>query len=124
MENKLRTAILISACAIALPNWGGCQPSCTYNPPYGEVERGGTVEFDELNVPECPSSTCNLVIDIVNSFQVKVRTLYDGDPDALVYPVMWDTRDDEGAIVPSDVYVCRAKLNGQRVDSWTVLVTE
>ncbi len=101
----------------------GCT-SCSYSPPFSEVAQGGTVYFEELSVPDCDDSSCRLVIDVVNSYQVAVRTLFDGDPADLPSSVAWDTRDETGAMVPSDVYVMRAKLNGSRVDSWTVIVRQ
>jgi hypothetical protein len=97
-------------------------PGCTSDLPYSTVQRGETAEFRELSLPGCPTSDCRLVVNVVNSYQETVRTLYEGPPDALVEPVEWDTRDDDGAIVPSGVYIMRAWLDGSRADSWTVLV--
>lgn len=100
---------------------GGC--SCAVTPDYSVVDRGDTVEFQELSVPECYSD-CRLTIDVANSYHVTVRRLYSGLPAGRPDPVTWDTRDEEGHLVPPDVYVMRARLNGERVDSWTVIISD
>jgi len=99
----------------------GCT-CCSSDPPYSTALVGSDVEFEEFSAPVCTYSSCDLKLDVVNSNREVVRTLYRGDPDLAPEPVIWDTRDDDGTLVPADVYTLRAWMNDRRIDAWVVLL--
>jgi len=118
----MRAFFLAAAASMLL---SGCWCCESTSPPYDKVPVGGSVDFGEFTVPVCTgAATCDLRIDVVNSYRVVVRTLYRGDPEDVPPPdpIVWDTRDDGGNLVPADIYVIRAWMNNERIDSWVVLV--
>jgi hypothetical protein len=113
--------LLVPLFAAGAALWAGCT-CCSYDPPYTSAVTGDIVSFEEFTPPlSCDRSPCRLVLDVVNSNREVVDLLWEGDPevDAVPDPVTWDTSG-----MPADVYVMRARLNHERIDSWVVLLED
>jgi len=64
----------------------------------------------------------NVAIRIYNEAGQKVRTLIDSQQDARKHVIIWDGRDDRGAIVPSGMYFYQLRAGTYASSSKLILI--